>query len=106
MAWPAGFGAFAMMVKPPPVTAPATSAYLNPSDSPSTSEPRYVSAALSVKAVRTAAPKKTASLPMPINSGVPDSQPKHSARHVLKIGRKILRTQNLFGDMNLAGPEQ
>src|SRR5215468_3758581 len=26
--WPAGFGAFAITVKPPPATAPATTAYL------------------------------------------------------------------------------
>ena len=37
---PAGFGAFAITVSPPPVTAPATSAYLNSSLNPSTSEPR------------------------------------------------------------------
>jgi hypothetical protein len=37
---PAGFGAFAITVRPPPVTAPATSVYLNSSLSPSTSEPR------------------------------------------------------------------
>ncbi len=48
-----------MMVSPPPVTAPATNAYLKASDSPSTKEPRYVSAALSVKAVSAAAPKNT-----------------------------------------------
>ena len=34
---PAGLGAFAMMVNPPPVTAPATTAYLSPSLNPGTS---------------------------------------------------------------------
>ena len=29
---PAGFGAFAMIVSPPPVTAPVTTAYLRESD--------------------------------------------------------------------------
>lgn len=48
---PAGLGAFAITVNPPPVIAPLTSAYLYPSSMPSTSEPRYVSAALSVMAV-------------------------------------------------------
>ena len=37
---PAGFGALAITVSPPPVTAPASSEYLNSSDTPSTSEPR------------------------------------------------------------------
>ena len=40
IAKPAGFGALAMTVSPPPVTAPATSEYLNSSETPSTSEPR------------------------------------------------------------------
>ena len=40
IAKPAGFGALAMTVRPPPVTDPATSAYLNSSLSPSTSDPR------------------------------------------------------------------
>ena len=29
IAWPAGFGALAMTVSPPPTTAPATTAYLS-----------------------------------------------------------------------------
>ena len=37
---PAGFGALAMIVRPPPVTAPATRAAWNCGDSPSTSEAR------------------------------------------------------------------
>ena len=37
---PAGFGAFAMTVKPPPVTAPSTNYTLNSSDKPSTKDPR------------------------------------------------------------------
>ena len=39
MAIPAGLGTLAMMVTPPPVTPPATTAYLESSDSPSTKEP-------------------------------------------------------------------
>jgi hypothetical protein len=39
-AWPAGLGAFAITVSPPPATAPATKAYLNSSETPSTNEPR------------------------------------------------------------------
>ena len=35
-----GFGALAITVNPPPVTAPATSAYLLASDKCSTSDPR------------------------------------------------------------------
>src|SRR4051812_5460296 len=54
---PAGFGALAMTVKPPPATAPATSAYLNPGVTSGTNEPRYVSAALSVNAVSAVAPR-------------------------------------------------
>ena len=34
--WPAGLGALAMTVRPPPVTAPATTAYLEVSASPGT----------------------------------------------------------------------
>ena len=37
---PAGFGAFAITVSPPPVTAPLTKASLNSSESPSTSDPK------------------------------------------------------------------
>jgi len=37
---PAGFGALAITVKPPPVMAPATNAYLNSSLVPSTNDPR------------------------------------------------------------------
>ena len=40
IAKPAGLGALAITVRPPPVTAPATSEYLNSSETPSTSEPR------------------------------------------------------------------
>ena len=40
IAKPAGLGALAITVSPPPVTAPATSEYLKSSDTPSTSEPR------------------------------------------------------------------
>ena len=40
IAKPAGLGAFAITVSPPPATAPATSEYLYSSDTPSTSEPR------------------------------------------------------------------
>ena len=43
MAIPAGLGALAITVNPPPVTAPATSAILNSSDKPSTNEPKSVS---------------------------------------------------------------
>jgi len=34
--WPAGLGALAMTVRPPPVTAPATTAYFEVSASPGT----------------------------------------------------------------------
>ena len=37
---PAGFGALAITVKPPPVTAPLTSASLNSSERPSTKDPK------------------------------------------------------------------
>ena len=40
--WPAGFGALAITVKPPPVTAPATTAYLSSSVNPGTSVLRKV----------------------------------------------------------------
>ena len=56
MAKPAGLGALAMTVRPPPVTAPATREYWNSGLVPSSKEPRYVSAALSVNAVRNVAP--------------------------------------------------
>ena len=52
---PAGFGALAITVKPPPVTAPETTAYLNSSEIPSTSDAKYVKAALSVIAVKAVA---------------------------------------------------
>ena len=57
---PAGFGALAITVNPPPATAPATRAYFSSSEMPSTNEPRYVSAALSVIAVSPVAPKNRA----------------------------------------------
>src|SRR5207248_2049430 len=57
MDWPAGFGALAITVRPPPATAPARTAYLKASLKPGTSEARYVMAALSLKAVRATAPK-------------------------------------------------
>ena len=37
---PAGLGAFAITVRPPPVTAPATKATLNSSLNPSTKDPK------------------------------------------------------------------
>ena len=49
--WPAGFGAFAITVSPPPVTAPATTAYLEASLKFGTKVARYVIAALSLNAV-------------------------------------------------------
>ena len=54
---PAGLGALAITVNPPPVTAPATNEILKGSLKPSTREPSYVKAALSVKAVKIVAPK-------------------------------------------------
>ena len=45
MAWPAGVGAFAITVSPPPVTAPATTAYLAASLKPGTSVARWVMSA-------------------------------------------------------------
>src|SRR5687768_10078719 len=56
---PAGLGALAMTVRPPPVTAPATTAYFISGVRLGTSEARYVMAALSLKAVRTVAPQKS-----------------------------------------------
>ena len=56
MDWPAGFGALAIIVNPPPVTAPATTAYLRLSVNPGTRVLRYVIAALSLKAVSIVAP--------------------------------------------------
>src|SRR5437899_12688853 len=47
MDWPAGLGAFAITVKPPPATAPATTAYLRGSVKLGTCAARYVMAALS-----------------------------------------------------------
>src|SRR5699024_2561159 len=55
---PAGLGALAMTVNPPPATEPATNIYRHSSLVPSTREPKYVSAALSVIAVRAIAPQK------------------------------------------------
>lgn len=40
MDWPAGLGALAMTVRPPPATAPATTAYLNSGPKPGTKEAR------------------------------------------------------------------
>jgi hypothetical protein len=51
-----GFGVLAMMVRRPPVTAPATTAYLTPSVNPGTRVLRYVMAAFSIKAVKIVAP--------------------------------------------------
>ena len=76
MLWPAGLGALAITVRPPPVTAPATTAYSNPRASAraapvletqlsatrisglkaGTCEARNVIAALSLNAVKTVAP--------------------------------------------------
>src|SRR5690606_5554280 len=55
-AWPAGFGALAMTVRPPPVTAPASTAYLSEGPRPSTWLARKVIAALSLKDVRMVEP--------------------------------------------------
>src|SRR6266403_1877239 len=60
-AWPAGFGALAITVRPPPATAPATTAYRAAAPRPGTSEARYVIAALSFTVVRAMAPKKRGS---------------------------------------------
>lgn len=65
---PAGFGALAMTVRPPPVIAPATRAYLELSDK-STSDPKYVSAALSVTAVSAVEPAKSGNSDIPPISG-------------------------------------
>ena len=50
IATPAGLGALAIMVSPPPATAPATTAYFKDSVKPGTSVLRKVIAALSLKA--------------------------------------------------------
>src|ERR1700757_2552218 len=51
-ATPAGFGAFAITVRPPPAAAPARSMYFDSLEISAMSDPRYVSAALSVMAVK------------------------------------------------------
>jgi hypothetical protein len=38
--WPAGFGAFAITVRPQPLTAPAMTAYLSVGEKPGTSDAR------------------------------------------------------------------
>jgi len=64
--WPAGLGAFAITVNPPPVTAPATTAYLNFSAviesilKLGTCEAKKVIAALSLNAVNTTEPMNSA----------------------------------------------
>ena len=57
MEYPAGLGALAMTVRPPPTTAPATSEYFIASVKVGTWDPRNVRAALSVMAVNATAPK-------------------------------------------------
>ena len=66
---PAGFGALAITVNPPPVTAPATNAYFDSSLKPGTRLPRYVSAALSVTAVRAVEPRNKGRLSNLARSG-------------------------------------
>ena len=53
--WPAGLGAFAITVNPPPVTAPATTAYFAEIAKSGTKVLKYVIAALSLNAVSTVA---------------------------------------------------
>lgn len=53
---PAGFGAFAKIVRPPPTKAPDTKAHFEDSVIDGTCDPRYVKAALSVTAVKAIAP--------------------------------------------------
>lgn len=48
---PTGFGEFAIIVSPPPDNAPVTNEYFRLSEKSGTKVPRYVSAALSLKAV-------------------------------------------------------
>ena len=48
---PAGLGALASMVRPPPLIAPETMAHFDVSLKPSTCDPKNVKAALSVTAV-------------------------------------------------------
>ncbi len=55
MDWPAGLGAFAITVNPPPVTAPATTAYFAEIAKSGTKVLKYVIAALSLNAVSTVA---------------------------------------------------
>src|SRR5215475_11963462 len=74
MDWPAGFGALAMTVNPPPATAPATTAYFNDSRKSGTSDARYVIAALSLNAVSVTAPKKRETSSRPLSVG-PIHQP-------------------------------
>ncbi|KAK3604006.1 hypothetical protein CHS0354_026805 [Potamilus streckersoni] len=72
IACPAGLGAFASTVSPPPVTAPETSAYFMASLKSGTSVPRYVIAALSLNAVKTVAP---------MNKGSSDKRDRVGAIH-------------------------
>jgi hypothetical protein len=58
-AWPAGFRAFAITVRPPPTTAPSTTATFSSSPRFGTSVARYVMRALSLNAVSTADPMKS-----------------------------------------------
>lgn len=53
---PAGFGALAITVKPPPVIAPAITAYLSEEDKSGTTVAKCVMAALSLNAVKIVAP--------------------------------------------------
>jgi len=48
---PTGLGELAIIVKPPPASAPAINEYLSPSEKSGTKVAKYVSAALSLKAV-------------------------------------------------------
>ena len=52
-AMPAGFGAFAITVNPPPAIAPDMTKYFMESEKFGTSEAKYVMAALSLNAVST-----------------------------------------------------
>src|ERR1035437_6289423 len=61
--WPAGFGALAMTVRPPPVTAPDSTAYLSAGVRPPAWAASRVMAALSLNDVRIVAPVKSAHSP-------------------------------------------
>jgi hypothetical protein len=58
--WPAGFGALAMTVNPPPITAPETTAYCSEGEKPGTSTHDFVS---SIRSLPSLFPERGAKQP-------------------------------------------